>query len=114
MFVFGIAAEEVTAMLNPHFGLIPPREMREVIFNCLKSLTQGECSKTLSDQSLIDSLIDIQKEKFETQVLDLFEELTVDISDANKMTLVEYRLLKSLKLKKTSYAYTAKRFFRNL
>lgn len=100
MFVFGIAAEEVTAMLNPHFGLIPPREMREVIINGLRSLSQGERCKALSDQSLIDSLIDIQKEKFETQVMDLFEELTVDISDANKMTLVEYSLLKSLKLKK--------------
>lgn len=40
MFVFGIATEEVTAMLNPYFGLIPPREMREVIFNCHKSLNQ--------------------------------------------------------------------------
>ncbi|CAO2627195.1 NACHT, LRR and PYD domains-containing protein 9B [Lemmus lemmus] len=100
MFVFGIASEEVVAMLNPHFGLIPRREIREVIFNCLRSLSKGEHNKTLSDQSLIDSLIDIQKEKFETQVMDLFEELTVDISDANKMTLVEYSLLKSLKLKK--------------
>lgn len=111
MFVFGIAAEEVTAMLNPHFGLIPPREMREVIFNCLKCLNQGECSKTLSDQSLIASLIDIQKEKFETQVLDLFEELTVDISDANKMTLVGYSLLKSLKLKKNFVCIYSKEIF---
>lgn len=60
---------------------------------------------------MIDSLIDIQKEKFETQVLDLFEELTVDISDANKMTLVEYSLLKISKIKKKLHMHIQQRDF---
>uniref|UniRef100_A0A8C2QIR4 NACHT domain-containing protein n=1 Tax=Cricetulus griseus TaxID=10029 RepID=A0A8C2QIR4_CRIGR len=100
IFVFGIATEIVAAMLKPHFGFIPSKEVRQVILKCFRSLSQGDCSGKLSPQRLFDGLLDSQEEPFETQVLDLFEEMTIDISSTDELSLAKIYLLKSQKLKK--------------
>ncbi|XP_057617783.1 NACHT, LRR and PYD domains-containing protein 9 isoform X2 [Chionomys nivalis] len=100
MFVFGIATEKVAAMLNPHFGFIPSRDVRGVILNCFRNMNQEESNKTLSAQSLFKSLFGNKEEEFVTQVMGLFEEMTVDISSVDILTVVTYSLLRSQKLKK--------------
>ncbi|XP_041510358.1 NACHT, LRR and PYD domains-containing protein 9A-like isoform X3 [Microtus oregoni] len=100
MFVFGIATEKVAAMLNPHFGFIPSRDVRGVIFNCFRNMNQEEFSKTLRSQSLFKSLFGNKEEEFVTQVMGLFEEMTVDISNVDVFTVATYSLLRSQKLKK--------------
>ncbi|EGV92686.1 NACHT, LRR and PYD domains-containing protein 9A [Cricetulus griseus] len=100
IFVFGIATEIVAAMLKPHFGFIPSKEVRQEILKCFRSLGQGDCSGKLSPQRLFDGLLDSQEEPFETQVLDLFEEMTIDISSTDELSLAKIYLLKSQKLKK--------------
>ncbi|XP_013209963.1 NACHT, LRR and PYD domains-containing protein 9 [Microtus ochrogaster] len=100
MFVFGIATEKVAAMLNPHFGFIPSRDVRGVIFNCFRNMNQEEFSKTLRAQSLFKSLFGNKEEEFVTQVMGLFEEMTVDISNVDVLTVATYSLLRSQKLKK--------------
>ncbi|KAL6084043.1 hypothetical protein STEG23_027714 [Scotinomys teguina] len=101
IFVFGIATEKVTAVLKPHFGFIPSKEIKQEILKCFRSLSQGEYSeKLMNPQSLFESLLDNQEESFETEVMNLFEEMTVDISDADALSVATYGLLKSQKLKK--------------
>ncbi|KAM7340369.1 hypothetical protein ACRRTK_000984 [Alexandromys fortis] len=100
MFVFGIATEKVAAMLNPHFGFIPSRDVRGVILNCFRNMNQEEFSKTLRAQGLFKSLFSNKEEEFVTQVMGLFEEMTVDISNIDVRTVATYSLLRSQKLKK--------------
>ncbi|XP_075815190.1 NACHT, LRR and PYD domains-containing protein 9B-like isoform X1 [Microtus pennsylvanicus] len=100
MFVFGIATEKVAAILNPHFGFIPSRDVRGVIFNCFRNMNQEEFSKTLRAQNLFKSLFGNKEEEFVTQVMGLFEEMTVDISNVDVLTVATYSLLRSQKLKK--------------
>lgn len=100
MFVFGIATEKVAAMLNPHFGFIPSRDVRGVILNCFRNMNQEEFSKTLRAQGLFKSLFSNKEEEFVTQVMGLFEEMTVDISNVDVCTVATYSLLRSQKLKK--------------
>ncbi|XP_040590091.1 NACHT, LRR and PYD domains-containing protein 9 isoform X4 [Mesocricetus auratus] len=100
-FVFGIATEKIAAILEPHFGFIPCEKMRQEIFKCFRSLSQGECGeKLISPQSLFDSLVENQEEQFITQVMDMFEEMTVDISSADVLSVATTCLLKSQSLKK--------------
>ncbi|XP_036031959.1 NACHT, LRR and PYD domains-containing protein 9A-like isoform X2 [Onychomys torridus] len=101
IFVFGIATEKVTAILKPHFGFIPSKEVKQEIFKCFRSLSQAECNKKLMNpQHLFESLLENQEERFEKQVMDLFEEMTVDISNVDALTLAANALLKSQKIKK--------------
>ncbi|XP_040589269.1 NACHT, LRR and PYD domains-containing protein 9A isoform X2 [Mesocricetus auratus] len=100
MFVLGIATENVAAMLNPHFGLIPSKAMRQEIFKCFRSLSQGEGREKLILLRLFDGLLENQDERFETQVLDLFEEMTVHIGSHNELSTATIYLPKSKKLKK--------------
>ncbi|KAL1765676.1 NACHT, LRR and PYD domains-containing protein 9B-like isoform X1 [Sigmodon hispidus] len=101
IFVFGIATETVASILQPHFGLLPCKEIREEILKCFKSLSQGEGGeKLVNPHSLFESILENQETSFVTQVMDLFEEMSVDIRDADELTLATYGLLKSQKLKK--------------
>ncbi|XP_059108499.1 NACHT, LRR and PYD domains-containing protein 9B-like [Peromyscus eremicus] len=101
IFVFGIATEKVTNMLEPHFDFIPSKDIKQEILKCFRSLSQAECSeKLMNPQSLFDSLLDSQEESFETEVMNLFEEMTVDISNVDALLVATYGLLKSQKLKK--------------
>ncbi|XP_036032016.1 NACHT, LRR and PYD domains-containing protein 9B-like [Onychomys torridus] len=101
IFVFGIATEKVTDILKPHFDFIPSKEIKQEILKCFRSLSQAECSeKLMNPHSLFESLLDNQEESFETEVMDLFEEMTVDISDVDTLSVATYGLLKSQKLKK--------------
>ncbi|XP_059109602.1 NACHT, LRR and PYD domains-containing protein 9B-like [Peromyscus eremicus] len=100
-FVFGIATEKVAAMLKPHFGFIPSEEVKQKIFKCFRSLNQAECNeKLMNPQSLFEGLDNNGGKRFETQVINLFEEMTVDISNVGALTSAANRLLKSQKLKK--------------
>ncbi|XP_035305447.1 NACHT, LRR and PYD domains-containing protein 9B isoform X2 [Cricetulus griseus] len=100
IFVFGIATEKVAAILEPHFGSIPSEEMRQEILKCFRNLSRGECGEKLrSPQSLFDSLVDNQEEGFIRQVMDLFEEMTIDISSADALSVATTCLLKSQRLK---------------
>ncbi|CAH7453275.1 NACHT, LRR and PYD domains-containing protein 9B [Phodopus roborovskii] len=100
IFVFGIATEKVATMLRPHFGFIPFQETKREILKCISNLSQGECSGKVSAQSLFDGLLDNQEERFVTQVLDLFEEMTIDISNVDELSLAKIYLQKSQKIKK--------------
>uniref|UniRef100_A0A8C8W5U1 Pyrin domain-containing protein n=1 Tax=Peromyscus maniculatus bairdii TaxID=230844 RepID=A0A8C8W5U1_PERMB len=100
-FVFGIATEKAAAMLKPLFGFIPSKEVEQEIFKCLRSLSQAECSeKLMNSQSLFESLHENEEERFETQVIDLFEEMTVDISNIDTLLSAAKILAKTQKLKK--------------
>ncbi|XP_052569395.1 NACHT, LRR and PYD domains-containing protein 9A-like isoform X3 [Peromyscus californicus insignis] len=101
IFMFGIATEKVTNMLEPHFDSIPSKDIKQEILKCFRSLSQAECSeKLMNPQCLFESLLDNQEESFETEVMDLFEEMTVDISNVDALLVATYGLLKSQKLKK--------------
>ncbi|XP_060224867.1 NACHT, LRR and PYD domains-containing protein 9B-like isoform X1 [Meriones unguiculatus] len=111
IFLFGITAERVTSMLRPCFGLIPSREIKQEIINYLKSLSQQENNEKLSSPlNLVSCLLDSQEERFVTQVMNVFEEMTVDISNSDVVTDLSYGLLKATKLKKL-HLHIEKRVF---
>lgn len=114
IFVFGIASEKVTDILKPHFGFIPSKEIKQEILKCFSSLSQAECSeKLMNAQSLFESLLDNQEESFETDVMDLFDKMTVDINNVDALSEATYGLLKFQKLKKL-HLHIQHSIFKNL
>uniref|UniRef100_A0A8C6MXT8 NLR family, pyrin domain containing 9C n=1 Tax=Mus spicilegus TaxID=10103 RepID=A0A8C6MXT8_MUSSI len=99
-FFFGIATKRVIALLKPCFGNISFKTVRQEIIRYLKSLSQPECNeKLVHPKKLFFCLIENQEERFVSQVMNLFEEITVDISDSDDLGAAEYSLLRASKLK---------------
>ncbi|XP_028635300.1 NACHT, LRR and PYD domains-containing protein 9B-like isoform X2 [Grammomys surdaster] len=111
IFLFGIASEQVASLLNPNFGFIQPKDVRQEIITYLKSLSQQECSEKLErPENLFTCLRDHQEERFVRQVIDLFEEITVDIRNSEVLSMTACNLQKSSKLKKL-HLHIRKRVF---
>lgn len=67
----------------------------------LKSLSQWECNEKLErPQNLFACLRDNKEERFVREVMDLFEEITVDIGNSHELSAIANHLQKSSKLKK--------------
>ncbi|EDL24223.1 NACHT, LRR and PYD containing protein 9c [Mus musculus] len=99
-FFFGIATKHVITLLKPCFGNISFKTIRQEIIRYLKSLSQPECNeKLVHPKKLFFCLIENQEERFVSQVMNLFEEITVDISDSDDLGAAEYSLLRASKLK---------------
>ncbi|EDL23208.1 NACHT, LRR and PYD containing protein 9b, partial [Mus musculus] len=100
-FLFGLINEQVAALLQPCFGFIQPIYVRQEIICYFKCLGQQECNEKLErSQTLFSCLRDSQEERFVRQVVDLLEEITVDISSSDVLSVTAYALQKSSKLKK--------------
>ncbi|XP_052034017.1 NACHT, LRR and PYD domains-containing protein 9A-like isoform X2 [Apodemus sylvaticus] len=98
--LFGMATEKVSSLLEPCFGVISAKEVRQEIIGYIKSLSQQECNeKLVHTGELFFCLIDNNEERFVRQVMDLFEEITVDISNADDLTAAQYSLQRASKLK---------------
>ncbi|XP_021021809.1 NACHT, LRR and PYD domains-containing protein 9B [Mus caroli] len=110
-FLFGLINEQVIALLQPCFGFIQPIYVRQEIISYFKCLGQQECNEKLERaQNLFSCLRDSQEERFVRQVVDLFEEITVDISSSDVLSVTAYALQKSSKLKKL-HLHIQKRVF---
>ncbi|XP_052034022.1 NACHT, LRR and PYD domains-containing protein 9A-like isoform X1 [Apodemus sylvaticus] len=99
-FLFGMATEQVASLLEPCFGFISTKEVRQEIIRYIKSLSQQECNeKLVHTGDLFFCLLDNQKERFVRQVMDLFEEITFDIGNTDDLSLAQYNLERASKLK---------------
>uniref|UniRef100_A0A8C6HFL1 NLR family, pyrin domain containing 9A n=1 Tax=Mus spicilegus TaxID=10103 RepID=A0A8C6HFL1_MUSSI len=99
--LFGMATEQVTSLLEPCFGCISTKEVRQEIIRYIKSLSQQECNEKLvvHPQNLFFCILDNQEERFVRQLMDRFEEMTVDISDVDDMSATPYCLHRAPKVK---------------
>ncbi|XP_021024070.1 NACHT, LRR and PYD domains-containing protein 9C isoform X3 [Mus caroli] len=99
--LFGMATEQVTSLLEPCFGCISTKEVRQEIIRYIKSLSQQECNEKLvvHPQNLFFCILDNQEERFVRQLMDLFEEMTVDISNVDDMSATQYCLHRASKVK---------------
>ncbi|XP_052034019.1 NACHT, LRR and PYD domains-containing protein 9A-like isoform X2 [Apodemus sylvaticus] len=98
--LFGMTTEKVASLLEPCFGFVSTEEVRQEIIGYIKSLSQQECNeKLVSTGKLFSCLLDNNEERFVRQVMDLFEEITVDISNADDLTVAQYSLQQASKLK---------------
>ncbi|XP_076783723.1 NACHT, LRR and PYD domains-containing protein 9 [Arvicanthis niloticus] len=111
IFLFGIANEQVASMLKPNFGFIQPRDVKQEIITYLKSLSQQGCIEKLErPENLFTCLRDNHEERFIRQVMDLFEEITIDIRNSDVLSMTACNLQKSPKLKKL-HLHIRKRVF---
>ncbi|NP_001162620.1 NACHT, LRR and PYD domains-containing protein 9 [Rattus norvegicus] len=111
IFLFGLATEQVASLLKPYFGFIQHRDVRQEVMRYLKSLSQRECCEKLErPQNLFACLRDNKEEKFVREVVDLFEEITVDITNSHVLSIIANHLQKSSKLKKL-HLHIQKRVF---
>ncbi|XP_032752191.1 NACHT, LRR and PYD domains-containing protein 9 isoform X2 [Rattus rattus] len=111
IFLFGLATEQVASLLKPYFGFIQHRDVRQEVIRYLKSLSQRECCEKLErPQNLFACLRDNKEEKFVREVVDLFEEITVDITNSHVLSIIANHLQKSSKLKKL-HLHIQKRVF---
>jgi hypothetical protein len=99
--LFGMATEQVNSLLEPCFGCISSKEVRQEIIRYIKSLSQQECNEKLvvHPQNLFFCILDNQEERFVRQLMDRFEEMTVDISDVDDMSATPYCLHRAPKVK---------------
>uniref|UniRef100_A0A8C6RK83 NACHT, LRR and PYD domains-containing protein 9B n=1 Tax=Nannospalax galili TaxID=1026970 RepID=A0A8C6RK83_NANGA len=88
MFLFGISTERSITLLQQSIGFLPSKEIRQEVIKYLKSLGQHKhIDKVIRSKDLLPTLLEVQEGRFETQVMDLFEELTTNVFDSE--TLLE-------------------------
>ncbi|XP_052034013.1 NACHT, LRR and PYD domains-containing protein 9A-like isoform X3 [Apodemus sylvaticus] len=98
--LFGMITEQVASLLEPCFGFVSTEAVRQEIIRYIKSLSQQECNeKLLRTRNLFFCLLSNQEESFVTQVMDLFEEITVDICNVDDLSATQYCLQQASKLK---------------
>ncbi|XP_021044863.1 NACHT, LRR and PYD domains-containing protein 9B isoform X2 [Mus pahari] len=100
-FLFGLINGQVASLFQPCFGFLRSIYVRQEIIRYFKCLGQQQCSEKLErPQNLFSCLHDSQEERFVRQVMDLFEEITIDINSSDALLVTAYALPKSSKLKK--------------
>ncbi|XP_028637689.1 NACHT, LRR and PYD domains-containing protein 9A-like isoform X2 [Grammomys surdaster] len=98
--LFGIATEKVASLLEPCFGIMSINEVRQEIIRYFNSLSQQEYNeKLVHPRTLFFCILDNQEESFVGQVMERFEEITIDISDVDDLSAARYCLQRTPKLK---------------
>ncbi|XP_062945993.1 NACHT, LRR and PYD domains-containing protein 9-like [Cynocephalus volans] len=87
IFLFGISTEGIINMLEASFGFLLSKNIKQEIIQCLKKLVQREPNKIIvCFQELFNALFEIQDQEYVTQVMDVFEEVSICIR--NKEALI--------------------------
>ncbi|XP_062944513.1 NACHT, LRR and PYD domains-containing protein 9-like [Cynocephalus volans] len=101
VFVFGISNEETINMLEKSFGFLLSKDIKKEITECLKSLSHCEVNKKMVNfQELFGSLFETQEKEFVTQVMDLFEEISIYIGNMEELVISSFCLKHCQNLKK--------------